>query len=568
MTSVTFATPLRTFPRPWRYSPPARHFSDDDAGLALNEAEANEFAVRLLDAQSEPDFDHLLGAILTHAAARSDGRLSPTMGSALGGVLKSIARHGLGRQATERALGLELEGLDRAEREFETALQFVRLAGEAARHAAEEPVSALPREAAHAALAAASDIYAPPLTSYIATDRGPLASRVSRLRSTMLIGGSSVGTQPISVWIEPFDYDPEMEYFLGGFIKSVGRAIGSAARAVGKIGPVRDIARAASGIARTVSKAAETVGKIPILGDVARAGIGAARLALGPAAIAIDAGSRLARGEDLGRALTGAVSGHIEAIRDQLKLAEMVAPFVPGIGTGVAAALGAANALAAGRPITEAVLAAARSALPGGKIAQAAFDVAMNLAKGKNIGEAALGALRDQLPGGPAAQAAFDTALNLAKGKNIGEAALAAARDRLPGGPAAQAAFDTALNLAKGKNIGEAAVAAARDRLPGGPAARAAFDAAVALGQGKRVQDAAYAAAGRVLPPSPYAADALSFAKRIANGQNIQNAALSVTGQRVLRQVRANASLAASQAERTMARSRRARVAAARRRHQ
>jgi hypothetical protein len=54
------------------------------------------------------------------------------------------------------------------------------------------------------------------------------------------------------------------------------------------------------------------VGKIPILGDVARAGFGAARLVLGPAAIAIDAGSRLARGEDLGRALTGAVGGQIE----------------------------------------------------------------------------------------------------------------------------------------------------------------------------------------------------------------------------------------------------------------
>ena len=83
-------------------------------------------------------------------------------------------------------------------------------------------------------------------------------------------------------------------------------------------------------------------------------------------------------------------------MRDQLKLAEMVAPFVPGIGTGVAAALGAANALAAGRPITEAVLAAARGALPGGAIAQAAFDVALNLAKGKNIAEAALAAARDR----------------------------------------------------------------------------------------------------------------------------------------------------------------------------
>ena len=519
MTSATFAPPFYAAPRAWHDSSFAPK-SFDRAALALNEAETDEFAARLIDTRSEAQFDHLLGAILTHAAARSGGSLSPMMGSALGGLLKSIALQGLGRRRTAQAIGLELEGLEGMEREFETALQFVRLAAEAARHAVEEPPIAPFRPAAHAALAAASDIYAPPLTSYIATDGGRFGSGAG-LRAAL----PSSGPQPISVWIEPFDYDPEMEYFLGKFVRSVGRAAG--------------------GIARTVSKAAETVGKIPILGDLARAGIGAARLSLGPAAIAIDAGSRLARGENLGRALRGAVGGQIDAVRDQLKLAEMVAPFVPGIGTGVAAALGAANALAAGRPITEAVLAAARSALPGGKIAQAAFDVAMNLAKGKDIGAAALGALRDQLPGGPAAQTAFDTALNLAKGKNIGEAALAAARDRLPGGQAARAAFDTAVNLAKGKKIGEAALAAARDRLPGGPAARTAFDAAVALGQGKRLQDAAYAAAGRVLPASPYATDASSFVKRVVNGQNIQHAALSAAGQRVVRQVRASASLSA-----------------------
>jgi hypothetical protein len=514
MRSAMFATPLREAPREWRAPE-----SFCGSGLALTETEASEFAARLIDARSEAQFDHLLGAILTHAAARSGGSLSPTMGSALGGLTKTVARQGLGRQMTARALGLELEGLEGVEREFETGLQLVRLAGEAARHAAEEPVFAPPRDAALAAFAAASEIYAPPLMSYIAKTRGRLGSRVDQVRYAPLAGDTALpfGDQP--VWIEPFDYDPEMEYFLGDFVRSVGRAIGGVTRAVGKIGPVRDIARAASGIAHTVSKAAETVGKIPILGDVARAGIGAARLAWGPYAIAIDAGSRLARGENLGSALKGAVGGQIDAVRNQLKLAEMVAPFVPGVGSGVAAALGAANALAAGRPITEAVLAAARSALPGGKVAQAAFDVAMNLAQGRNIGEATLGAVRNQLPGGPAAQAAFDVALNLAKGKNVGEAALAAARNRVPGSPAAQAAFDTAVNLAKGKSIGEAALAAARDRLPGGPAARAAFDAATALGQGKRLQDVAYAAAGRVLPPSPYATDAVSFVNRVASGR-------------------------------------------------
>jgi hypothetical protein len=157
-----------------------------------------------------------------------------------------------------------------------------------------------------------------------------------------------------------------MEYFLGGLVKSVGRAVGKAAKTVGRIPIVRDVGRAASRVGRVVESAAKTVGRIPVLGDIARAGLGAARLSLGPAALAIDTAQRVARGENLGKALRGAVSSHVDAVRDQLKLAEMVAPFIPGIGTGVAAALGAANALASGRPITEALISAARSALPGG----------------------------------------------------------------------------------------------------------------------------------------------------------------------------------------------------------
>ena len=485
MTSVALAPTFQTVPRPLQH--PARlRRSLDDAGAALSEAEAGEFAGRLIDVRSEADFDHLLGAILTHAARRAGGSLSPAVGGALGGLLKSIARQGLARPAPARAMGLELEGLEGEEREFEAAQRFVRLAAEAARHAAEEPVIAPSRIAAQAALAAASDVYAPPLVSALAPYDRRYRASFHRPHATITRSAARLRLPPppIAVGVEPFRYDPEMEYFLGGLIHSVGRAVGDVARTVskaagtvGKIPIIRSVGRAVGDVARTVSKAADTVGKIPILGDISRAAIGAARLGLGPAAIAIDAGSRIARGENLGAALKGAVGGQIDALRDQLKLAEMVAPFVPGIGTGVAAALGAANALAAGRPITEAVLAAARGALPGGAIAQAAFDVALNLAKGKNIAEAAL--------------------------------------------------------------------AAARDRLPGGPVARAAFDGAVALAQGKRLQDAAFAAAGRILPPSPYAADALSFVQKVANGQNIQNAALSVVGQRALRQVRANATLAA-----------------------
>jgi hypothetical protein len=260
------------------------------------------------------------------------------------------------------------------------------------------------------------------------------------------LDGLSRGAPPpsIALSVESFEYDPEMEYFLGGLVKSVGRA--------------------ASKVGRFVDKAAKTVGRIPVVGDIARAGLGAARLSLGPAAIAIDAGQRLARGQNLGTALRGAVSSHVDAVRDQLKLAEMVAPFIPGIGTGVAAALGAANALASGRPITEALISAARSALPGGAIAQTAFDTAINLARGKNIGEALLNAARNHLPGGPAARAAFDGALALAQGKKLQDAAFAAAGRILPPSPYAADALAFVKRVANGQNIQHAALSVAGQR--------------------------------------------------------------------------------------------------------
>lgn len=108
-------------------------------------------------------------------------------------------------------------------------------------------------------------------------------------------------------------------------------------------------------VSNPVSRVGDKIGKIPVHGDVAKFGLGGVRLAMGLTAILAGAGLRVLRGQKLGTALRYAVSGQIDAVRDVLKLAEMVAPFIPGIGTGVAATLGAANALSAGRPITEAL---------------------------------------------------------------------------------------------------------------------------------------------------------------------------------------------------------------------
>jgi hypothetical protein len=213
------------------------------------------------------------------------------------------------------------------------------------------------------------------------------------------------------------------------------------------------------------------------LGIAARAGLGAAQaaadgknvfqgavrsLASTPVTrFYVDTAMSAARGENVLKAMEQAAQGQIGDLRKSLQFAAMVAPFIPGLGTGVAAALGAANALAAGQPITDALIAAARSAVPGGAIAQLAFDTAVKMAKGKNIGDALLNSARAQLPGGPAAQAVFDAALALAKGRNIQDAAFAAAGRLLPPSPYAADALSFMKRVASGQNIQKAALSTA-----------------------------------------------------------------------------------------------------------
>ncbi|MGB8464374.1 MAG: hypothetical protein WCE49_05470, partial [Terrimicrobiaceae bacterium] len=224
--------------------------------------------------------------------------------------------------------------------------------------------------------------------------------------------------------------DEELDLFLGKLIRRARKAVSGVARGVGKT---------VGGVARTVGKGLSAIDKVvPVsmltrglsmspLGMAVRAGVGAVQaaadgrnvfqgamrsLADSPGTrFLVDTGMAAARGENIAKAAQKAMQAGIGDVRKSLQFAAMVAPFVPGVGTGVAAALGAANALASGQKITDALIAGARGAVPGGAIAQMAFDTAVNLARGKNVGEAFLNSARSRLPGGPAAQAAFDAAL-------------------------------------------------------------------------------------------------------------------------------------------------------------
>jgi hypothetical protein len=270
--------------------------------------------------------------------------------------------------------------------------------------------------------------------------------------------------------------DEELEQFLGKLVSSVGHAASGIAKTAGQA--VKTVGKAINTVEKVIPSSVLTAGlSFTPIGLAVRAGMGAASaaasgknvfqgalrsLASDPVSrFYVDTAVSTARGQNILKAARDAAGAGVGDLRESLRFAAMVAPFVPGLGTGVAAALGAANALASGQPITDALIAAAKNAVPGGAIAQAGFQMAVDVAKGKNIQSATLDTLRSQLPGGPAAQAAFDAGLALAKGQSIQNAAFAAAGRLLPKSPYAADALSFVQKVANGENLQRAALSAA-----------------------------------------------------------------------------------------------------------
>jgi hypothetical protein len=270
-------------------------------------------------------------------------------------------------------------------------------------------------------------------------------------------------------------------------IRSAARWAGHAVRDVGHA-----IHTATHAVAHAVDVASHAVAKIPIIG--------------GPLHIALDLtpfklADSIASGARLDHAFLDEFKRNIASAREAAPYAQTIVSMVPGVGTGVAAAIAAGSALAQGRPITEAVLAGIKGAVPGGAAGALAFDTAHALAMGKNPTKAVLEAARAQLP--EAARPAFDIGMAVASGRKLqaalvdgvknmatnqlgklaqlgaGELAkspiLMAAHNLVP--EQSQAGFKAAAGLLSHSGVPELAIVAARSKL--GPAARHGFDEAL-----------------------------------------------------------------------------------------
>jgi len=161
-----------------------------------------------------------------------------------------------------------------------------------------------------------------------------------------------------------------------------------------------------------------------VASSVAGGVVGAIGAAAHMATTPFTAAYAIANGDNVADTLGSAWKSITADVTQVAPLAQAVISFVPGIGTGVAAALGAGVALAQGATIDEAFMAGVRGSIPGGPLVRAGFDAAVAVVHGKSFDEALMSAARNQLPS-EEAKKAFDIGLAMVHGQNIQSAVAA-----------------------------------------------------------------------------------------------------------------------------------------------
>lgn len=246
---------------------------------------------------------------------------------------------------------------------------------------------------------------------------------------------------------DPYEHD--IGWFGSSFVKSVGKAASGAVKQVS--GTVKSVGKGVSGAAKGVVKAVDavgsTLGKVPVIGSGLR---GLVTVTLGPYQGMLNVLS----GERIDRAVMSNLKSQIGAAKDIAPYVQTVISFVPGIGAGISGGMSAALVLAEGKPITEAVLAAAKGAMPGGPLAAAAFDAATAAIQGKGLSDIALAAVPLPPAQKDILRQSLAVAKDIANGKPVSKIVLDRVNDNLNKLPASvYKATQVGIALAQGKKI-------------------------------------------------------------------------------------------------------------------
>lgn len=241
---------------------------------------------------------------------------------------------------------------------------------------------------------------------------------------------ASVDMRPIEAAIVKRHKQMHGGVVVGGFFSSLKKAVKSCG-----------MAKLVSSVTAQVKSVAS---HIPVVGPLASSAVS---LATSPASMV----AHLAAGGRIDHVLLDTLKSNLKDIKGIAPYAQTVLSMVPGLGTGLSSAIGAATALASGQNITDAVMSGVRSALPGGAVSQAAFSVAEAVAAGKPINQAALSALPISAAQKQALVRGISMSKDLAQGKCVDLAALDAATKGLPPNVLKAAQVATALTTARAR---------------------------------------------------------------------------------------------------------------------
>jgi hypothetical protein len=271
----------------------------------------------------------------------------------------------------------------------------------------------------------------------------------------------------------------------------VANAVKTSGRAIGKV--TEDIQEESGKIGHALSK-------IPVVGGLLE-GIydGAFFATLGPMVMTNEV---LFEGARIDQVALAQLKTQLKDFKEIGPYAQMVCSFIPGVGQGIAAAIGCGLALANGQPLSEAILAGVEGALPGGPLAKMAFDVARagitsaiehKPITWKSIAAEGISAAASAISLPDAAKNALEGALTcgtmLMQGKRLDKSIIAGAADALPVTPQVKSAMTDLANIAddvaRGQRVDRALLAHVdnlADVLPVSPEIRKGITAGLDVG--------------------------------------------------------------------------------------
>jgi len=204
---------------------------------------------------------------------------------------------------------------------------------------------------------------------------------------------------------------------IGKAFKSVGKTLGKGAAAVSKV--------ALAPVTIPTKALGKAVKNVPILGGVVNA---VNQVALMP----INVTQGVLEGGRIDRVALSNLKETLKSVKTLGPYIQSVISFVPGIGTGVSAAIGAGLALAEGKSISAAMIAGVKGAIPGGPAAQAAFSVAQAAIERKPIDQIAIAALPISDQQKKLLSQGLSAVKDIASGKNVAHSIVDNAIKSLP----------------------------------------------------------------------------------------------------------------------------------------